>query len=164
LTFAALRPIESDAGDSRGFGKLSETNGAKDSHLFGFNKDVVIKDREFAGLKTHRERLTWRVEGLKDRESGEASDSFAVRLNGPCKNASGHVWPLLHACAGHSKFTHFLNTIPPMFIESGKTRIEAASILYPRQALTARKLADAIVIVEVNESIVLDADGTDLLL
>ena len=33
--------------------------------------------------------------------------TLRVQLNGPCKNASSHVWPLLHAYTGHSKFTHY---------------------------------------------------------
>ena len=33
--------------------------------------------------------------------------TLRVQLNGPRKNASSHVWPLLHAYAGHSKFTQY---------------------------------------------------------
>jgi hypothetical protein len=45
---------------------------------------------------------------------------FAVGLNGPCKNASGHVWTLPHAYTGHSKLTQLLNTIPTIFMIIGK--------------------------------------------
>src|SRR5258708_16340695 len=72
------------------------------------------------GCENAVDRLAGRVEGLKLRESGEPSGSFAVRLNGPCKNASGHVWTLLHACTDHSKLTRFLNTIPTIFVIIGK--------------------------------------------
>jgi hypothetical protein len=65
LTFAALCPIESDAGNRRGFGKLRQTNGGQGQLSVWIKKDEVIKDCEFAGLKTHWERLTRRVEVLK---------------------------------------------------------------------------------------------------
>jgi hypothetical protein len=58
--------------------------------------------------------------------------TLRVQLNGPCKNASSHVWPLLHAYAGHSKFTQIFNTIRQKLVTSGKTRIGTTSILYSR--------------------------------
>jgi hypothetical protein len=68
----------------------------------------------FPGLETHWERLGWPVEDL------DLNEEFAVGLNGPCKNASGHVWTLLHAYTGHSKLTQLLNTIPTIFMIIGK--------------------------------------------
>ena len=44
--------MESDAGNSRGFGKLRQTNGGERQLSPGIKNDVVIKDFEFPGLKT----------------------------------------------------------------------------------------------------------------
>jgi hypothetical protein len=51
--------------------------------------------------------------------------TLRVQLNGPCKNASSHVWPLLHASSGHSKFTRYSNTIRQTLGKSGENRIGA---------------------------------------
>jgi len=59
--------------------------------------------------------------------------ALRFRLNDPCKNASAHVWPLLHACAGHFKIhlTHSSYIIQPAIAESGGGSKELIPILYP---------------------------------
>ena len=90
---------------------------------------------------------------------------FAVGLNGPCKNASGHVWTLLHAYTGHSKLTQLLNTIPTIFMIIGKNPYRSDLNTVPAaSAASPESQADAIPAVEANESVFLDADGTGLLL
>ena len=82
---------------------------------------------------------------------------FAVGLNGPCKNASGHVWTLLHAYTGHSKFTQLLSTIPTIFVIIGQNLYEGDLNTVPAaSAASPENKADAIPAVEANESIFLD--------
>jgi hypothetical protein len=148
-----------------GVWRVRQTDGGERRLSPGIKNDAVIKDCEFSGLKTHWESLAWPVEGLKLRELGEASGSFAVGLNGPCKNASAHVWTLLHACTAHSKLTQVLNTIPTIFVIIGKNPYRRRPQYCTRgKRSPPESWTDAIIIVEANESIFLDANGTALLL